>query len=115
MERDLIEQLAVVAECVPAEHVEVGSDAALELGDGRVLERDHEDLRQRECDAPAQLVLAGRGLRPERIHHMVVGGTLAGGEARAHGVDSPIRSTGSKKLSSRAGFVEGAQQSIQHD
>ncbi len=87
MERDLIEELAVVAEGVPAEHVEIGSDAALELGDGRVLERDHEDLRQRERDTPAQLILARRGFPPERIHHVAVVEALTGGEARAHGVD----------------------------
>ena len=87
MERDLIEQLAVAAEGVPAEHVQIGSDAALELGDGRVLKGDYEQLRQRERDAPAQLVLARRGLPPERVHHVAVVEALAGGKARAHGVD----------------------------
>ncbi len=87
MKRDVLEQLAIVSESVPAEHVEIGSDAAPELGDGRVLQRHHEDLRQRERHSPAQLVLTRGGLPPERVHHVAVVQVLAGGEARAHGVD----------------------------
>ena len=66
------EQLAVVAQALVAEHVEVGGGGARVVADGAVLHRDHEDLRQRERDALAQLVIGTYRKFPERVDGAVL-------------------------------------------
>ena len=87
MQRHGFEQVAVVAESVASEHVQIRRHPSRMLGDITVLQRDHEDLRQSECDSLAKLVRSSGRLVPERIHHMLFLGWLAGRKRGDHGIE----------------------------
>jgi hypothetical protein len=78
-EGDVFEQVAVVAEGVAVQDVEVLPIGTAMLVQVAVGQRDHEDLVQRIGHAPAQLVGRGGGAAPEAL------GQPGGGVARATG------------------------------
>ena len=77
MERDVLEQLAEVAERVLGEHVVVRSDTARLIRQRRVGERDHQDFRQRERGALAQLVVGADRLAPVGVEEIRAAQLLA--------------------------------------
>ena len=114
MQRNVLDQLPVVAEGVAGQRVVVGRDAARRVGHRAVVERDHEDLRQREAHALAQLVLAGRGLLPPRLVELVLAGGLAGGHQRGSHrvVGLSVLDLGRRELLVEPGGVADAHQAV---
>ena len=67
------QQLAVVAQALVGQHVEVAGHGARVVAHRAVLHRDHEDLRQGKGHALTQLVIAADGLLPEGVDRAVLG------------------------------------------